>query len=638
MLRNRPWMNVVFGLWLCVVFCGCFFEAALAAELTPQPLPEDTVPLLEAAINETTLRPLIEQFTTPAYAGRRTQSIGGERAGTELARQLSDLGFEPLGTEGFFQPFSRKGLDRQFCTTAFAASQPSDDTAAPPRLEERSPTSATQQDVEPSKEANPEVNPEMNPPGETSPQESEQPSEARLCRNVVGVLRGSDPALRDEYLLLVAHYDHAGRQVWRYRDASGVESTCEVRTEKSKPTQGPPDQEHDYAFIDGEWRELLEPQAGEYKPGADDNASGCAGILAMGRFFASLPQRPSRSIILLFVDAEEVGLVGSTWFATHLPVPAERIVFVLNCDMLGRIRNRQVLCGGEQSAVGLRRLLCQYNRSEKTEQASLPFNRMEERDAGSDTFEFDFRGTMGPVSDHYAFSRLHIPHLILNSEMHGDYHGVGDTVDKIQFREMSELVRSVSRLVYTLAQQPDRLAFRKESSSETAQAASIIDDVWSPFEQDMGLLYGLDPADPGTLVVTDVTPSQWAASQGITKSDRIVSIADETTVWNGESFEQRWNALSHTPPQAIQVHESQSLDQLFDSNQEIETEPEVLDSTSCPNVYNETSEVLTNAENAVESLPLQRDAENAQASESHTYQVFVERRGRLFHVSLSSAL
>ncbi|MDD3468651.1 MAG: M28 family peptidase [Thermoguttaceae bacterium] len=651
MLRNRRLMNGFCRLWFCVGICGWFCGVASAAE--PLPLPPEAIPLLESTISEATLRPIIEQLTAPEYAGRRTQSLGGEKASTELARQLAALGFEPFGTEGFFQPFSRKGLGRDFCTSAFDIldTQPND---VPSEQKSEEPTL-----------------------GKNGPTVSE---EGRLCRNVVGILRGSDPVLRDEYLLLMAHYDHAGRQVWRYRDTDGSEATCTVRTNPTEVVQGPPDMEHDYAFIDGTWRELLTPEFGEYKPGADDNASGCAGILALGRFFASLPRRPARSIIILFADAEEVGLVGSTWFATHLPVPAGRIVFVLNCDMLGRIRDRQVLCGGEQSAFGLRTLLSQHNQSEKTQQALLPLDRATERAIGTDTFEFDFRGTMGAISDHYPFFRLNIPGIVLNSEMHGDYHGVGDTAGKIQFREMTELVRWAASCVYTLAEQPERLVFRAESKQEVAQPTPLTDNVWSPFEQDLGILCGLDPADPDTLVVTEVEPNQWAALHGIAKSDRIISITDETTEWNGEPFEQCWNIRSHTTPQTIQFYEEQHLDQLLGSEPEIEPDPKFLASTSCPNVYNEASgnavdssprsdEVTDLADveettddasgdtNITESPKPQKDierpkdsdsanvfqvhpqttVENTVQSEPRLYRVLIERHGRLFHLSLHSA-
>jgi Zn-dependent M28 family amino/carboxypeptidase len=117
--------------------------------------------------------------------------------------------------------------------------------------------------------------------------------------NVLGLLPGSDPNLKDEVVVYTAHHDHLG--------------------------VGQPDKRGDKIYN-----------------GAVDNASGCAEVLAIAKAFAMLPQRPRRSILIAFVAAEEQGLLGSLYLASHLPVPAGRVAANLNFDggnVLGRTRD-----------------------------------------------------------------------------------------------------------------------------------------------------------------------------------------------------------------------------------------------------------------------------------------------------------
>lgn len=127
--------------------------------------------------------------------------------------------------------------------------------------------------------------------------------------NVAGVLPGSDPRLRDEYVIFTAHHDHLG--------------------------VGEPDAKGDRIYN-----------------GALDNAAGCAQLLAIARAYASLPQRPRRSIMMLFVAAEEQGLLGSRYFATHPTVPAGRIAANINFDggnIWGRTRDVTFIGMGKSS-------------------------------------------------------------------------------------------------------------------------------------------------------------------------------------------------------------------------------------------------------------------------------------------------
>ena len=136
-----------------------------------------------------------------------------------------------------------------------------------------------------------------------------QELERGLAPNVVAVLPGSDPALRDEYVVLSAHMDHVG---------------------------------------------VGEPVNGDsIYNGADDDASGTAALLEIARALAESPDRPRRSVLFLHVSGEEKGLLGSRWFSEHPTVPLERIVANLNVDMIGRNSpDSIVVIGREYSSLG----------------------------------------------------------------------------------------------------------------------------------------------------------------------------------------------------------------------------------------------------------------------------------------------
>jgi aminopeptidase YwaD len=119
--------------------------------------------------------------------------------------------------------------------------------------------------------------------------------------NVVGMLRGADPALRDEVVVVGAHLDHVGQQ-------------------------------GDVLY-----------------PGANDNASGSAAVLALAEALARSPQPPARSVLFVLYAAEESGLLGATHMVEHPPVPLERIVAVLNMDCIGHGSGKLKLGGGEAS-------------------------------------------------------------------------------------------------------------------------------------------------------------------------------------------------------------------------------------------------------------------------------------------------
>jgi hypothetical protein len=222
--------------------------------------------------------------------------------------------------------------------------------------------------------------------------------------NVVGILDGSDPALRHEYLAVSAHIDHIGI------------------------TPGMPD---------------------SINNGADDNASGVAGLLALARAFAMPDQRPRRSFIFLAPGAEEPGLLGSAHFTEHPPVPLQDIVANVNMDLIGRNWPDSVIAVGiDQSSLGenLRKVVQAHPELQMTPIADRwPEERIFYR------------------SDHYNFARRGVPVLFFTSGTHADYHRPSDEPDRINGEKESRLVRLLYYLAADIANSDSRPRWFAES-------------------------------------------------------------------------------------------------------------------------------------------------------------------------------
>ena len=213
--------------------------------------------------------------------------------------------------------------------------------------------------------------------------------------NTVGILEGTDPALKNEYIVFSAHMDHVGV-------ASAGPATSGVAP--------------DTIFN-----------------GADDDASGTVGIVELAEAFAQPGARPKRSLIFLTVSGEEKSLWGSDFFAANPPVPIGQIVANLNADMIGRNwKDTIVVIGKEHSDLG--RTLNRVN-------ARHPELRMTAIDDLWPEQSFYTR------SDHFNFARRGVPVLFFFNGTHADYHRPSDSPDKIDAEKEARIVR----LMYWLA-------------------------------------------------------------------------------------------------------------------------------------------------------------------------------------------
>jgi hypothetical protein len=257
-------------------------------------------------------------------------------------------------------------------------------------------------------------------------------SEEGHGENVIGILEGGDPALKKEYVVISAHLDHLGL---------------------SAPL----------------------PNGHNVFNGADDDGSGSAGMLAMARAYAqgaSRGLRPKRSILFLWNAGEEKGLWGSQYFNEYPPIDLMKIVADLNMDMIGRTKGpgftdpdpTHVLVNpGEVLVVGpnissddLERTIESVNGAYQ----KLTLNHFYDTTAPDATHD-----NLGPQpngqrvfyrSDHYNFARMGIPIAFFTTGLHPDYHRPTVTTEKIDFREMKVVSKTVAAVAWVLGNQEGR--------------------------------------------------------------------------------------------------------------------------------------------------------------------------------------
>jgi hypothetical protein len=221
--------------------------------------------------------------------------------------------------------------------------------------------------------------------------------------NVIELIKGTDPVLRSQYIVVTAHFDGLGRA-------------------KGAPP-GP--------------RSVLN--------GADDNASGVAAIIQAARALTSASVKPRRSVILVAVSGEERGLWGSDAFAMSPPVPSSSIVANVNLDMVGRAAGDSVFITGLGDPViggiAARALAASPRRLTVLREAEL-----ERRYPG--------QGLDEDRSDHANFRRRGIPSVHFFTGMHTDYHSTNDDADKLNYDTLQRISDAVARVVRALADAP----------------------------------------------------------------------------------------------------------------------------------------------------------------------------------------
>jgi Zn-dependent M28 family amino/carboxypeptidase len=271
--------------------------------------------------------------------------------------------------------------------------------------------------------------------------------------NVVGILDGSDPTLKNETIVIGAHYDHLGR---------GGEGS-------------------------------LAPKEGEIHHGADDNASGVAGVLELARMFSAQHPRPRRTIVFMAFSGEEEGLLGSNFYVNHPIVPLANTVAMINMDMIGRMKDNKLIVGGVGTAESWRKFLG------LTPTFALTMNE----------------DGYGP-SDHSSFYAKQIPVLFFWTGTHEDYHKPSDTADKINYADEARILSLVARVVYDIDNNDKRPVYTVAKSESTGRSMG--------FRVYLGTIPNYADSTDGLLLdgVRDDSP---AAKAGIKAGDKIVKLA-----------------------------------------------------------------------------------------------------------------
>ena len=217
--------------------------------------------------------------------------------------------------------------------------------------------------------------------------------------NVIGILPGSDSTLKDENIVIGAHYDHVGFGHYGTRDSSAE---------------------------------------GKIHYGADDNASGTAVLLALAERLSSLPSKPARTIVFAAFTGEELGLHGSRHYVNHPSVPISSTRVMLNFDMVGRLRENRLTVFGTRSAKELSTIVLE-----------------EAQKLGLQVIESDSVGR----SDHMSFYNRKIPALHFFTGTHPDYHRPSDTWEKLNIEGMVKVTDLVSGIVERVANTKEALNF-----------------------------------------------------------------------------------------------------------------------------------------------------------------------------------
>ena len=218
----------------------------------------------------------------------------------------------------------------------------------------------------------------------------------KTVHNVAAYLPGET----DEYVIVGAHYDHLGL---------------------------------------GEHFSMAPSLAGTIHPGADDNASGTAGVIELARWFSRQPKQ-KRGILFLSFAGEELGLLGSAYYVSHPDLPLGKAVAMINMDMIGRVRDGKVYIGGVATGSSLRALLDQV-----TPKYHMRIDYSDSSGYGS--------------SDHTSFTTRQVPVLFFFSGLHSDYHKPSDTWDKIDAPDAAKLLELVAEVTDGLRENGERPLF-----------------------------------------------------------------------------------------------------------------------------------------------------------------------------------
>jgi Zn-dependent M28 family amino/carboxypeptidase len=310
--------------------------------------------------------------------------------------------------------------------------------------------------------------------------------------NVVGVLPGSDPKLKSEAIVIGAHYDHLGR---------GGEGSLAARE-------------------------------GDIHHGADDNASGVAGLIELARMFSA--HRLRRTVVFIAFSGEEEGLIGSSYYVNHPIVPLQNTVAMINMDMIGRLKERNLIVGGVGTAKEWRSTI---DASNYVQGMTVSLNGGGGDRIGTVSGIPVVMGSNGKAvvstnsarkfsltlnedgygpSDHSSFYAKQVPVLFFWTGTHNDYHKPSDTADKINYEGEANILTFIDRIIRDLDKTDKRPTYAVAKSESQGRSTG--------FRVYLGTIPNYAESNDG-LRLDGVRDDSPASKAGLKAGDRIVKMA-----------------------------------------------------------------------------------------------------------------
>jgi len=329
-----------------------------------------------------------------------------------------------------------------------------------------------------------------NPPKATVSVKIELQKQTVDAYNVIGIVEGRDPVLKNEAIVIGAHYDHLGRG----------------------------------------GRSSLAANSTDIHHGADDNASGTAAIIELARLFAK-EKKNKRTIIFMAFGGEEEGLLGSKHYVNNPVWPFDKTIAMINLDMVGRLNESKLTVGGIGTASEWKERVELENKYHLTQNGLVPISIPKPTipmESQATTTEVMKVASLNPLftlqlnedgfgpSDHSSFYGKQIPVLFFFTGTHTDYHKPSDTSEKINYEGLSKITSYVSAIAKAVDENPTRPTYKVAQSAGTGGRMT--------FNVSLGTIPSYAEGNDG-LGIDGVRDGSPAAKSGLKGGDKIIKLA-----------------------------------------------------------------------------------------------------------------
>ncbi len=335
------------------------------------------------------------------------------------------------------------------------------------------------------------------------PTEKPVSTKAKQAFNVIGILPGHDPVLKNEAIIIGAHYDHLGKG--------------------------------------GQGSLAANPDASGIHHGADDNASGTAAVIELARMFKSEPRadgaparasrsgvqvatgfRNKRTLIFIAFSGEEDGIFGSKYYVNNPVWPLDKTIAMINLDMVGRLNENKLNVGGIGTASEWKGLVELANPATVLETISYSVDSTGTRSSATSgppvpVFKLQLNEDGFGPSDHSSFYGKQIPVLFFFSGTHLDYHKPSDTFEKINYDGLTKIAYYVAAITKSIDENPTRPTYKTAPSSGTPGGRT-------GFSVSLGTIPSYADSTDG-MVLDGVRDNSPASKAGLKKDDKIIKLA-----------------------------------------------------------------------------------------------------------------